>query len=186
MTKTDAAIGQIVPAGGPIVEIDDVTPSQVRLGIEAQDVGRLAVDGAVDISEVGSADKTDEGAVKGKIRQIATRVNPDTRLVDVLVALPEHSHWLLGSSVEARLTVGSKEQALLVPREAVLPTEDGQRLFTIEGGKAVPHVVTIGLQTEQQVEIAEAKPPLKAGDAVVLTGNYELDDGMAVTTRPAP
>jgi len=183
VSKADVSVGQVVPADGPVLEIDDAVPSQVRLGVEAQDAQQLTIGAPVDLTQVGRADLQ---PVHGKIHLIPPRVNPDSRLVDVLVSLPENTKWLLGSYVEATVIVGSKDQALVVPRLAVLPTDEGQKLFTVNAGKAVAHTVTIGLQTDQQYEIVDAKPPLNRGDVVVLTGNYELDDGMAVTTRPAP
>ena len=43
------------------------------------------------------------------------------------------------------------------------------------------HQVRIGLQNDQEVEIQGAG--VQAGEPVVVVGNYELKDGMAVKVR---
>ena len=58
-----------------------------------------------------------------------------------------------------------------------------QVLFTVKDGKAVRHEVTPGIASGDQLEVQGAD--LKAGDAVVVTGNYELSDGMAVQVETA-
>ena len=55
------------------------------------------------------------------------RVNPDTRLVDVFVSLPESAGLLLEDFVSGRLNRRSAERGWSSPREAVLPAEDGFR-----------------------------------------------------------
>jgi multidrug efflux pump subunit AcrA (membrane-fusion protein) len=65
-----------------------------------------------------------------------------------------------------------------VPRSAVLNDGEHYNLFTIKDGKALKHIVNIGLQDESSIEVISSE--LKANDPVVIEGNYELDDGMAV------
>lgn len=72
------------------------------------------------------------------------------------------------------------KKTLVAPRVAVLPDEDGYKVFTVVDNKAVKHKVELGLQTESQVEIIAST--LKAGDELVILGNYELQDAMPVET----
>jgi hypothetical protein len=67
-----------------------------------------------------------------------------------------------------------------VPRSAVLPEGDKHVLFTVEKGRAVKHVVRIGLENADAYQIMGTD--LRAGEQAVIEGNYELSDGMAVTT----
>ena len=126
-----------------------------------------------------------EGAgqeVVGNVRLITKRVNPDTRLVDVFVKIPSDSGLMLEGFVRGELAVDS-ELALVVPREAALPADNGWAMYTVENGKAVQHAVTVGLEDDKQVEVVGEG--LKEGAAVVVEGNYELTDGMAVDARQA-
>jgi multidrug efflux pump subunit AcrA (membrane-fusion protein) len=63
-----------------------------------------------------------------------------------------------------------------------LPDEgDTYVLYTVKGDRAVKHTVRIGLQSGDDVQILA--DDLKAGDPVVITGNYLLTDGMQVEVR---
>ena len=82
-----------------------------------------------------------------------------------------------GQSVLGKITVASV-QGLIVPRAAVLPEEDKFVLFTVENGHAVKHVVKVGLENREEINVIA--PDLQAGKPVVVLGNYELKDKMAV------
>jgi RND family efflux transporter MFP subunit len=181
VSKVDVQEGQIVPAGGPLVETTPRTSIEVRLGVEPSEISRVKPDQSVELFplSIGGEDE-DEEAIAAKIRLITQRVNPETRLVDVFVTPDSPAGLLLDSSLRATLTAESR-QGLIVPRDAVLPDEDGLLLFTVQDGKAVKHVVKQGLKNDKEVEVIGEG--LKAGDTVVIVGNLELEDGMAVTTE---
>ena len=66
-----------------------------------------------------------------------------------------------------------------MPHEALLPGDDGFSVFTVADGKAVRHAVKVALQTDKEAVVTGQG--LHDGDAVVVAGNLELDDGSAVT-----
>jgi RND family efflux transporter MFP subunit len=165
--------GQIVPAGGPLVEVAGSRQIEARLEIEPDAASSLTAGQKVRVLSIGHV----EHVVDGKIRLVTSRVNPTTRLVDVFVTLPPESGLLLETYVRGQATVGAKE-VLAVPRSAVLTKDDKDVLYTIKDGKAVEHEVKKGLEDEEHVELAESD--LKPGDEVVTEGNYELENGMAV------
>jgi RND family efflux transporter MFP subunit len=68
----------------------------------------------------------------------------------------------------------SHENALVVPQKAIL---ENSYVFIVEGGKAVKKAVTLGLQNTTMVEILTG---LAEGAAVVVEGNYGLEDGATV------
>ena len=78
----------------------------------------------------------------------------------------------------------ARARGLLVPRAAVLPAGRAYTLFTIRKGRAVGHLVAVGLRNAREVEVKGAD--LRAGEPVVVLGNYELKDGMAVQVEGTP
>lgn len=185
VAKIDVTSGQVVAAGMPVMEIDDESNVEVLLGVDPADVGRLKAEQPVDLFLIGG----DAKAITGKVRLLTRRVDPATRLVDVFVALPPDTGLLLASYVRASVEVGSAT-GLVVPRTAVLPDDNGYSLFTVQDNHAVKHAVSIGLESDSQVQVLEEKSTLKVGDLVVVQGNYELEDGAPVslasaTTEPA-
>lgn len=170
--------GQIVPAGGPLVELAEGKRIEVRLGVEPTEAASLQANQAVRICSVRDGEAK---PIEGHIRMITRRVNPASRLVDVFVALPADAKLLLESYVRGEAVVDAR-QALVVPRAAVLPDEEKRIVYTIKGKKAVKHEVKTGLEDDEQVEVLG--DALKAGETVIVEGNYELEDGMAVTVEP--
>ena len=70
---------------------------------------------------------------------------------------------------------------MLVPRSALLPSDQGYVLFTVKDGHAVKRTVAVDLQNG--TDAAVSGEGLHAGDIAVVQGNLELDDGMAVVTE---
>jgi membrane fusion protein (multidrug efflux system) len=83
---------------------------------------------------------------------------------------------MLGNRIKGTIII-KEEVTLAVPRSAVLRDAQGAYLFIVQNGRARRVKVTTGLQEADWLAV---KGPLKAGDAVVIAGNYELKDGMAV------
>jgi RND family efflux transporter MFP subunit len=173
VSKLDVQEGQIVPAGGALAEIAGGGKLQVRLGLEPDDAAKIHSGDAVKLTEV----RSDGSPVDGRVRVVAQRINPDSRLIDVFVSLPADSTMALDSYVRGEFTIGGAD-GLIVPRSAVLPDDEGYSLFTVDQGKAAEHKVTIGMRNEESYQITG--DGLSAGQSVVVLGNMELEDGMSV------
>ncbi|HEY1685675.1 MAG TPA: efflux RND transporter periplasmic adaptor subunit [Tepidisphaeraceae bacterium] len=181
VAKVDVTLGQIVPAGMPLMEIDNEANVEVRLGVDPSEAGRFKINQPVDLF----SNSANSGPIHGQIRLITRRVSPETRLVDVFVSLPRRSRLLIDSYVRAHINVAT-DIGLIALRSAVLPEANGSSLFTVENGHAVKHLVSVGLQTDKEVEVIDPTHSLKPGEPMVTVGNYELDDGAPVTMGSAP
>ena len=178
IAKVDAQDGQIVPAGGPLVEIVAENEIEVKLGVEPEDLS-AAQEGAP-ITIVPLNDPTANN-VEGTSRLVTRRIDPTTRLVDVYVALPEGTKLLLDQYVRGEIQRTEKD-ALVVPRPAVLPNESREfEVFTVANNRAVKHTVKIGAENPKEMQVMA--DDLHEGDPVVTVGNYELEDGMAVEIK---
>ena len=80
-----------------------------------------------------------------------------------------------------RKIIVSSANTLVAPRQALLPDGNAYSLFTIEKGHAVKHQVQVGLENDTQIEVIAND--LKEQDDIVVLGNYELEDGMAVEVK---
>ena len=172
--------GSIAPAGAPLVEIIAQNRLEARLGIEPENINKVQPRQPVLLSRVNVSAA---GSVSGTVREISHAVNASTRLVDVFVSLPDKAGFLLGEFVSGRLTLSSVH-GMIVPRGAVLPENGHYVLFTVEKGHAVKQIVGLGLETAEGIEVTGAH--LHPGATVVVTGSYELRDGMAVRTKGVP
>ena len=172
--------GAIVPAGAPLVEIISQNRLEARLGIEPEDNRLVKLNQTVFLTRVAVPDV--EGFA-GSVREVSRAVNPATLLVDVFVSFPPTTRILLGEVVLGKIVIAS-ERGLIVPRNAVLREEDQSILFTVKNNHAVKHRVKIGLEDQKEIRITGTD--LQPGDPVVVLGNYELTDGMAVRTEVSP
>ena len=168
--------GQVVPAGGPLVELIPRGQIEVRLGVEPTDAASVRPNLLVKLTPTSAAE--DDEPIDASVRLVTRRISPDTRLVDVFVAPAEADRLLLDSFVRGELTVRTVS-GLVVPHAALLPEEDGFTIFTVVNGKAVKHAVKVAVQDDKQAVVTG--DGLREGDAVVVAGGLELEDGAAVT-----
>jgi RND family efflux transporter MFP subunit len=174
VVKLDPPAGSVVPAGTALAVMAIGGRFEAHLAVEGADAGRVRAGQAVTI---GPANRPDAALVTARVRQVGASADAVSGAVDVRVALPAGAEWIVGEHVQAGIEV-QRKTALVAPRAAVLPDDEGQLLYTIKDGKAVKHSVQLGLVNDDGVEVM-AKD-LHAGDRAVVVGNYELEDGMAV------
>jgi len=178
IAKVDAQDGQIIPPGGPLVEIVAENEIEVKLGVEPEDLSAAREGAPITIVPVN--DPTAANA-EGSVRLVTHRIDPTTRLVDVYVALPQGIKLLLDQYVRGEIQRTEKD-ALVVPRSAVLPNESREfEVFTVVNNRAVKHTVKIGAENPTEMQIIT--DDLHEGDLVVTAGNYELEDGMSVEMK---
>jgi membrane fusion protein (multidrug efflux system) len=170
-------VGARVSAGAPVLEIVPQDSLQVDLGVELEDRSLIHPGQKVAIRAVN---RPAQEPITGTVRSISKMVNPSTRLLDLFVTIPSPSSFLLNEYVKGRIAVAGRE-ALVVPRSAVLREGDHWTLFTVKDRRAVRHEVSVGFKTLTGVEVLSKD--LSPGDPVVVMGNYELKDGMAVSVE---
>ena len=120
-------------------------------------------------------DLTDRRLIHETVRRM---INPKTRLLDVVVALPDALRAPLpaGLPVQGEIVLATGND-WVVPRSAVLSDAKGAYLFQVENGHARRINVTTGTATDAVVAVKGSFDPRAP---VVTEGNYELRDGMAV------
>ncbi len=175
VSKLDLLAGALVPAGTALVTVSAHGQLEVRLGVEAADVGTVAAGQTVTLE---SSHRTEAEKIATTVRSVGAALDPATGAAEVRAAVPAGAALLLGEHVRAQIELQKKDHALVVPRSAVLPDDDKQVIFTVKDGKAVRHEVKLGLATDELQEVVAEG--LHAGDLVVILGNYELEDGMAI------
>ncbi|MEO6787779.1 MAG: efflux RND transporter periplasmic adaptor subunit [Chthoniobacteraceae bacterium] len=179
VAKVDVHDGQLAAAGSPLVEIVAEDEIEVKLGVEAEDLPLLTTGQSIVLFPVNDPAS---GKITGSVRLLTRRVDPATRLVDVYVSLAAGTKLLLGGYVRGEIT-RTAQNALVVPRSALLPETGGFTLFTVKANHAVKHTVQAGLENEREIQVIA--PDLHEGEIVVVVGNYELEDGMPVEIHNA-
>lgn len=114
----------------------------------------------------------------GEVYALEPRINEETRTLK-LRALADNSKGILipGQFVRVDLILDSKENALLVPTQAVIPDQTGQKVFVARHGQAVEVPIETGTRTNLRIEVLSGLHP---GDTVVTTGILQMRNGLPV------
>lgn len=170
-----AAQGDRLAAGAPLMQLARAGRQQVLVGVEPDEVARVRPGMSVRVVPVFDGGRQ----FAGRVAQVFAMIDPQTQLVNVLVELPD-AGLMSGTRVRAEITV-ARQDALVVPRAAVLRDAQGAYVFQVHDGKAHRIDVQPGLERNGLFVVRGAFDP---NDPVVSLGNYELSDGMAVRRSP--
>jgi len=174
ITALVAAQGDRLAAGSAVVQMGESDRLRIQLGIEPSLRHLVKAGMKVTLAPVQNPDQS----VAAKIADIQTIVDPKTQLVNAIVLLPAWASASLvaGMHVQGTIRLG-QQQAWLAPRAAVLSDEKGSYIFQVAGAKAKRVAVTTMSETPTQFGI---EGPIDAALPLVVLGNYELEDDMAV------
>jgi multidrug efflux pump subunit AcrA (membrane-fusion protein) len=129
-----------------------------------------------------SAHRAETKPVASAVRIVDASLDATTGTVEVRTPIPSGASLLLGEHVRAVIELDRKN-ALVAPRSAVLPEGEKFFLYTVKDGHAVRHEIMPGISNGGLVEVSGEN--LRDGDSVVVLGNYELEDGMAIQSVDA-
>ena len=174
VTAVPVGQGDRLAAGAAVVQLGRSDTMRVQLAIEPAQSGLLRAGMPVAISAVQDSARK----VASVITQLQTLVDPKTQMVTAIVVLPagQQAGLLAGMRVQANIQLGQR-LAWSVPRQAVLSDDKGAYLFQVVKAKARRVEVSKLLETATQFGVDGKLDPTLS---VVVLGNYELQDGMAV------
>jgi membrane fusion protein (multidrug efflux system) len=86
-----------------------------------------------------------------------------------------------GMFIEADLATATRENAVVVPEDAIQPLRTANVVWAVVDGKATRRVVELGARSPGMVEIISG---VQAGEQVVVGGLERMAEGMAVAPRP--
>ncbi len=164
--------GELVSAGTVVASIGDPSRLQVRLGIETTDLANVRPGQAVAMTAVAGP-----RTAAGRIEVVDRHVDHDTHLASALIALPRDAALNVGESVRGRIVIATHPHAVTVPRSALLYEKDEAYVYAARGDLAKRVPVNPGIDTGDAIEVDGGITP---GTNVIVRGNYELEDGMAI------
>jgi RND family efflux transporter MFP subunit len=157
-----------IPGDQPIVVVADIRQLKLEAGVSELEAGRLKTGLPALVSVQAKPGET----FTGQLAAIAPEVDQKNRhfRIEVRVANPQGS-LLAGMYATARVVVASAEQALTVPREAIV-TRDGKRVvLKVDGEHVTPAPIVEGLTDGQLVQVVSG---LNDGDQVVADARRQL------------
>ncbi len=116
-----------------------------------------------------------------KIYAMEPEIEVETRTLRLrAIADNPEGKLIPGTFANVMLPLEKITDALLVPTEALIPIQNGKKIFVARNGKAKEIIVETGARTEKNILITSG---LKAGDTVLTTGVMSLRDEAPVNVR---
>lgn len=120
--------------------------------------------------------------LRGKVETVIPRGDVSTRSFPVKISAENTAGLIEGMEARAVLPTGDKLEAILVPRDAVIPKFGRNVVFTVKDSKA--SMVPVEVVGYSGLVAGVRSPALKPGASVVTKGNERLNDGQPVRVGP--
>jgi len=169
VTRVDKSPGEQVAAGEAILEIVSLETLWVEVPVFERDLPRLAASQRAAFTTV-SLPGVD---LSGRLVNRGAVIDPRTRTATLLFEIANPERRLpLGLTLDARLDVGERAQALLVPRQAVLEVEGKRLVYVLRSGEDFERrEVVVGDEHGAKVAVVRGLTP---GERVVTQGAWQL------------
>jgi len=176
-------LGQYLPAGGPVVELQSLDPIYVNFTLPQQVVGDLHAGQTVRLN----VDAYPHTAFEGRINALNSKVDSDTRNIQVQATVANHDERLLpGMFATADVVLPAQDRFVTLPESAIVYNPYGNAVYVITrirteaGGEVLTarqQFVTLGETRGDLVAIVKG---VNAGDEVVTAGQLKLHNGSPV------
>ncbi len=159
LSGLDVEVGQSIPPGGRLGQIDDPDRFKLRANIDEFYLGR------VDLGQSAHFEK-DSQQYETTISKIYPQVNNGQFEVDLLFIGDEPKGIRRGQTIQARLTLGDSNSALLIPNGAFFQDTGGNWMFVVggDGSEAVKRNVRLGRRNSRYIEVLDG---LELGEEVI-------------------
>ncbi len=172
--------GEMANAGSPLLTVMDVSSVIARANIPQAQAAYIRVGQPATVAATDSSIE-----VTGKVTVVSPAVDPQSTTVEIWVQAPNPKERLRpGGTVRVTIRAGTIPNPVVVPKEALLPSESGGSSVMVVGPDMVAHrrKVEVGVTNGDKVQLVSGA---SAGDRVVVNGGLGLADGTKVQIAKA-
>jgi HlyD family secretion protein len=178
VTSLTAVEGSVASAAQPMVIVQDINSLKLMVSVGKYDANKIQLGQEAKIKTQGKEYKGKVSFINPAAQKSGTPGATDTILgveVDVLENAPELK---IDFDTDVDILTGKVANVLKVPAESIKSEKTGKNfVYIIVGSKAVEKIVTIGLQSDLEVEV---KDGIKEGDKVILNPGATIKDGSLI------
>jgi RND family efflux transporter MFP subunit len=167
--RRDGEIGEIAETGQVLFRVGVPKPLHVVAEVNEEDIPRVAVGQTALLR----ADAFAGRRLEGKVYEITPMGDAVAKTYRIRIALPDESPLHVGMSVEANVVTREKQDALLVPADAV----QGHEVLVLDGNRIRRRPVEIGIRGTRSVEVVSG---LKEGERIASPAPATSADGARV------
>ncbi|HEX6319635.1 MAG TPA: efflux RND transporter periplasmic adaptor subunit [Burkholderiales bacterium] len=173
------AAGDYVKVGDPLFTLVGMSRMRAHLLFPESAANRIRPGLKVRLESPAAPGKT----VETRIDEIKPTVNAGNRALDAIVRFDsDDGAFRGGGSVNARVVISVKENALMVPEQSVVLRPAGKVVYVVRERRVEQRIVETGLRQDGMQEVTRG---LAAGEIIATDGAGFLSDGAAVTLAEA-
>jgi HlyD family secretion protein len=175
VTERPLFAGEIAATGQALITVMDVSSLLAKTHLPQAQVQRMHVGDEAEVSASG----VDE-PVKGKVTLISPALDPGSTTVEVWVKVLNRDGALkAGTPVRVNVALKTIEDALVVPTAAIVTDSAGKKQVMVIGADNIAHrrSVELGITQDDKTQVTKG---LQAGEKVISSGAYAMDDGTKV------
>jgi RND family efflux transporter MFP subunit len=173
------AAGDYVKVGDPLFTLVGMSRMRAHLLFPESAAGRIRPGLKVQLESPAAPGRF----VDTRIDEIKPTVNAGNRALDAIVRFDSaDGAFRGGGSVNARVVISVRENALMVPEQAVVLRPAGKVVYVVNGQRVAQRVVETGLRQDGMQEITRGLAP---GELIATDGAGFLSDGAAVNLAEA-
>ncbi|MCX7552838.1 efflux RND transporter periplasmic adaptor subunit [Marinicella sp. S1101] len=177
MGLLDISVGTLAQPGTVLATLDDTQIMKMDFSVPERHLAALQKGIKIDASTQAYPDRE----FIGEIAHIDSRINPNTRSVQVRAIVPNDDDLLKPGQLMRIKLLTQPRQSLLIPEEAVTSAGTTQTVFVVDhtNGKSIVRQTPIkpGNRYNGKIEVLSG---ISAGDEVIIHGTLRIQNGSAV------
>jgi len=174
VTSRTVEVGDILAPGSPAFRIIDMSRVRIQAGIPEKYIGDFKVGNDVNIT----LDAVPEVNFKGIINFISPEANSQVRtfLAEMVV---DNSKDLIRAGImgNAKILRNVHENALMIPINALIETQNGRIVYVLKEGNVVEERK---IEIQERTDVMIQVKGLNSGEKIISKGQYDLIDGERV------
>ncbi len=173
VTEKNVELGSTLSPGGRVLTITDISSLKLTVKVPEKDVVQFKTGQHIDIA----SDLYPGKLLNGKIVMIGAK-GDKAHNYSVQIEVKNDTDMPLKAGMYGSVASSASNSALLVPKTALVGSEKDAQVYVIEDGKAVLRSIRIASSNNEFYSVSSG---LKKGDAVVVSGQINLDDATPVS-----
>lgn len=168
--------GSYISPNTLIAQLVNTSQLKITFSIPEKYAQTMKVNQTLTFSTSGSKE-----TYKATIYAIEPAIEIESRTLRIRAITNNNDGKLIpGTFANVSLPLEKLQNALLVPTEALIPIQNGKKIFVVENGKAKEIIVETGARTDKEILITSG---LKAGDTILTSGVMSLRNDSPVKVK---
>ena len=173
VTEKNIELGSTLSPGTKVLMITDISSLKLTVQVPEQDVVQFKIGQNIDIASELYPGKL----LNGKIVMIGAK-GDKAHNYPVQIEVKNNAETPLKAGMYGSVASNASNDALLVPKTALIGSEKKAQVYVIEDGKAMMRDIRIASSNNEYYSVSSG---LKKGDTVVVSGQINLDNATPVS-----